>query len=247
MKFRQLLSKLITSIMKDNKTTSTFFDEMVGDHSSNDTNYTFDQTEEANDSLYVPPIPIETTSSIHQESLSTSESNDVAFVSHDINDVICIQDGYSSLDDNLVQTNGTHQQEFNKSQQGGNNPKTIPLTKGTKGSDISNDTSSLEPVPTKEVNSIVANIVDLFNELDALSQRTSDSNVLSMLSFVQERIIEIICVNGGSIISDLTGFQSEKHRTEQFAIIPENTQIKNILRHGLSFNGKTIIKAVVEV
>ena len=236
MKLKQLLSKIISLIMKDNKTTSTFFDEMVDNNTSNDANYTFGENEESNDSLYVPPIPSQPASNRVQVEQSASELEDEPFINIEFEDL------------NELESETTSQvPNESKLEEDKKVPNFVPLSKVSTDCGISNSSTSSVPIASNYIRNTVTNIVDLFNELDALSQQTNDSNVLSMLSFVQERIIEIIRVNGGSIMTDTDGFQSDKHRTKQFAIIPENTPIKNILRNGLSFNGKTIIKAVVEI
>lgn len=236
MKIKQLLSRLISLIMKDNKTTTTFFDEMVDNQSFNDANDTFGENTESNESLYVPPVPIQPANSSVQNEQSSSELEEERFVNLVFDDESDVESEITS------QVNDKSKQENDESV-----PKSVPLSRIPADGDTSNGSSSDKIVVNSDINNIVSNIVDLFNELDALSQQTTDSNVLSMLTFVQERIIEIISVNGGSIVTDEDGFQPEKHRTKQFAITPENTPIKSISRNGISFNGRTIIKAVVEV
>lgn len=230
--------------MKDNKDTSTFVDELIDDQVLNDTNYRFDEPEESYESLYVPPIPLESTTSNPQEDQLNLELNDDGNVTRNMNNH---HEEETSQDEYLIQPNCSNHTQSNEHQyEASEKPKTIPLIK-TSDNQHDSDSTSVEPITSNSLNKIVANLVDLFDELDTLSQKTNESNVLSILSFVQERIIEILCVNGCSLISDLTGFQPDKHKTKQFAIIQENTPIKNIVRNGLSFNGKTIIKAIVEV
>lgn len=257
MKLQKLLLKLFSVFMSDKESSSTFFDEMVTEHSSDEmvteTNLTEDIAEP--EGLYV-------TSSSENDTLTINEnSSSEDLTSLDLKD----ESAKINLSDIVAPNSGVEHHKSNDScdssaimydhrEEG--LPKSIPLIKDDSNTEQGGDKVILNKGEEKKnsvfseynsIDSIVSNLVDLFDELDTLSQKTDDKNVLTMISFVQERILEILSVNGGTIISELSGFQTEMHRTVPFSIVPQNTPIKRIIRNGLSINGKAVIKAVVEV
>ncbi len=242
--------------MSDKESSSTFFDEMVVEHSSDEmvteTNPTEDIAE--HERLYVTSSSENDTSAIIEngssEDLSSLNSKDDS-AEINLSDVVSPNSGVEyhksndSCDLSALKYNSREERL----------PKSVPLIKNDSNTEqggekviVNNGEEKNSAVSEyNSIGSIVSNLVDLFDELEALSQKTDDKNVLTMISFVQERILEILSVNGGTIISELSGFQTEMHRTVPFSIVPENTPIKRILRNGLSINGKAVIKAIVEV
>ena len=246
--------------MKDNNSTSTFFNEMIPEQSSDKEYPIVDNTveETAHDTLYIDieeeskPISVEI-----QNSSTDSDSNASDEIKNEISSIIGSY-SESSLSDTTSYTSVQNSSQTVALEFENNNvqrPRSIMLKKQDSNNDKNTTIKQTSPVDTintslsekKDIAPIVSNLVNLFDELDALSQNITDTNVLKAISFVQDRIFEILLANGCSAETDLSGFQIEKHRTIPFAIISEDTPIKRIIRKGLSCNGKIIIKAIVHV
>ena len=110
---------------------------------------------------------------------------------------------------------------------------------------IENSTPS--ELPTSNADLFFKELAMLIDELDAVLAQNSISNVVETVKFCQDRIIEIMLRNGGTAINVDNGFDVAKHRTVPFKIVEQGATINHVIRHGVSLNGLTIVKAIVEI
>ncbi len=94
---------------------------------------------------------------------------------------------------------------------------------------------------------LVSAFAMLVEELDNLSQETSDTNILSTVEFIQNRIIEILLKHGCTPIDRDMAFDPTAHVTKPFRLFIDESEIASYIRVGVRFEGKVLIKAVVRV
>ena len=100
--------------------------------------------------------------------------------------------------------------------------------------------------PTSDLDFFLKDLSILIEELDAVLIRESIPNVVEIIKYCQDRIIEIMIKNGGVVINAENGFDIAKHRTIPFKIEEQGRKINRVIRPGVVYNGTTIVKALVE-
>lgn len=100
---------------------------------------------------------------------------------------------------------------------------------------------------TKSKEDLISSLVNLLEELDSLVQKSQDENVLSTIDFCQNRLFEILLSNGCFLIEDEKMFDNTRHTTRPFIIPNCNAVIVRFKRKGIIYNGKVLLKAVVQV
>lgn len=122
-------------------------------------------------------------------------------------------------------------------------------------SDEPSDTSSCEASPINEneqkpdviIDGIGEDICEIIHEFDSYLLQTDSNDVKQTIEVMQYRLIEVLCKNGITPIDNDTSFNSLRHVSVPFAIIPEGTPIKEFKRIGLLFNNTVLLKAQVIV
>lgn len=99
----------------------------------------------------------------------------------------------------------------------------------------------------KSKEELISSLVNLLEELDLLVQKSQDENVLSTIDFCQNRLFEILLSNGCSLIENEKMYDNTRHTTRPFIIPICNAVIVRYKRKGLIYNGKVLLKAVVQV
>ena len=99
---------------------------------------------------------------------------------------------------------------------------------------------------TSDLESFFKDLSILIDELDAVLVKESIPNVVEIIKYSQDRIIETMIKNGGVVINTENGFDIAKHRTIPFKIEEQGRKIYRVVRPGVSYNGTTIVKALVE-
>lgn len=136
--------------------------------------------------------------------------------------------------------------------------KTYPETNASNCPDLVNsntqratiDVSDRETITTDcstlDLKQIFMDFSVLIDELDAVLIKGTLPNVLETVKYCQDRIIEIMIKNGGVVISTECGFDIAKHRPIPFKMVEQGRKINNVVRPGVTYNGTTIVKALVE-
>jgi len=109
-----------------------------------------------------------------------------------------------------------------------------------------NDNFVSSEIPASNIEQLLKELSILIDELDAVLAKESISNVVETIKFCQDRIIEIMLRNGGILINVENGFDIARHRTVPFKIVEQGFTINKVIRPGVSLNGITIVKAIVE-
>lgn len=99
---------------------------------------------------------------------------------------------------------------------------------------------------TSDLESFFMDLSILIDELDAVLVKESIPNVVEIIKYSQDRIIETMIKNGGVVINTENGFDIAKHRTIPFKIEEQGRKINRVVRPGVAYNGTTIVKALVE-
>lgn len=100
--------------------------------------------------------------------------------------------------------------------------------------------------PTSDLEFFFKDLSILIEELDAVLIKESIPNVVEIIKYCQDRIIEIMIKNGGVVINEENGFDIAKHRTIPFKIEEQGRKINRVIRPGVAYNGTTIVKALVK-
>lgn len=112
--------------------------------------------------------------------------------------------------------------------------------------DVSDRESISEDCSTSDVKMFFMDLSVLIDELDAVLIKESLPNIMETIKYTQDRIIEIMIKNGGVVISTECGFDIAKHRPIPFKMVEQGRKINNVVRPGVTYNGTTIVKALVE-
>ena len=94
---------------------------------------------------------------------------------------------------------------------------------------------------------LVYQLAELIEKLDMTKNRLVNEETISMISFCQSRIIECIANNGYDLINSDIIYSNERHIPTPYKIIPNGVVIKRILRPGIMFDKKVVLKAIVEL
>ena len=104
-----------------------------------------------------------------------------------------------------------------------------------------------EQKPDIIIDGIGEDICELIHEFDSYILQTDSYDVKQVIEVMQYRLIETLCKNGITPIDNDTSFNSLRHVSVPFAIIPDGTPIKEFKRIGLLFDNKVLLKAQVIV
>lgn len=94
---------------------------------------------------------------------------------------------------------------------------------------------------------LVKSFTELIKELDTVLNKSEDENSRQTIKFCQSRIIEILSNNGIKTMENNSIFDSTRHVPVPFRIVPNGTPITNVERIGLTYAGKVVLKAQVNV
>lgn len=82
-------------------------------------------------------------------------------------------------------------------------------------------------------------------ELDEISSRITDINLKEFIEFTQGRLIEIALNNGAQEQTDNTTYNVIKHLPVPYKIVDSESKIRSVIRPGLIYNDKVILKSTV--
>lgn len=95
---------------------------------------------------------------------------------------------------------------------------------------------------------IILELIDLVKELDYYASQIDNENGKNVVSYCQNRIIESILKHNSFVaISADTEYNTLWHTTRPYSSVQEGTIIKDIIRTGIIYHGKVILKAIVKV
>jgi hypothetical protein len=97
------------------------------------------------------------------------------------------------------------------------------------------------------LNVLINRAIELINELDIISNKIESNDSKEIVSFCQNRLIECLEITGLEYINNEVLFDNSRHTPIPFSIVPNGTSIKRTIRKGIIYNGKTILKAQVEL
>lgn len=95
-------------------------------------------------------------------------------------------------------------------------------------------------------NQLVYELTHLLEELNRLNIQTDDENVKSTIMYCENRIVEIMLSNGCESIDNDLSFDNSRHVPSPFSLLPNGCTINKIIKPGLSYKSKVLIKAIVE-
>lgn len=94
-------------------------------------------------------------------------------------------------------------------------------------------------------NDLMSKLSNLLEELDNLSLKSTDSNVINIIDFCANRIIESMVSCGCELIEHDNVFNSSRHRPSPFTFVQDGSKITKVVKCGLIYKGKVIRKALV--
>lgn len=95
-------------------------------------------------------------------------------------------------------------------------------------------------------NQLVYELTHLLEGLNRLNIQTDDENVKSTIMYCENRIVEIMLSNGCESIDNDLSFDNSRHVPSPFSLLPNGCTINKIIKPGLSYKSKVLIKAIVE-
>ena len=95
-------------------------------------------------------------------------------------------------------------------------------------------------------NKLILEISNLLEELKQLSQQTEDANAVSAITFCENRSIEILLSCGCKSIDMDSVFDNSRHVPQPFSFVQNGCAINKIIKPGLSYKNKVLVKAIVE-
>lgn len=94
---------------------------------------------------------------------------------------------------------------------------------------------------------LINDLAKLVIELDEISNRITDINLKEFIEFTQGRLIEIALNNGAQEQTDNTTYNVIKHLPVPYKIVDCEAKINSVIRPGLIYNGKVILKSIVTI
>lgn len=88
---------------------------------------------------------------------------------------------------------------------------------------------------------------EIINEFDTYILRTENEETKQIIGLCQYRLIEAMVSNGATPIDKDVEFDCLRHVPVPFSIVQDGMPIKEILRIGLEYDGKIVLKAKVEL
>ena len=86
---------------------------------------------------------------------------------------------------------------------------------------------------------------EIINEFDTYILRTENEETKQIIGLCQYRLIEAMVSNGATPIDKDIEFDCLRHMPVPFSIVQDGMLIKEILRIGLEYNGRVVLKAKV--
>lgn len=90
-------------------------------------------------------------------------------------------------------------------------------------------------------------LVAMVNEFDTYAYSVSSQETKDVLRLCQDRVISALHSGGAELIEDGTSFCNDRHVAVPLQVVADGTPVKNILRKGLAWRGKVLLKAQVSV
>lgn len=90
-------------------------------------------------------------------------------------------------------------------------------------------------------------LVAMVNEFDTYAYSVSSQETKDVLRLCQDRVISALHSGGAELIEDGTTFCNDRHVAVPLQVVADGTPVKNILRKGLAWRGKVLLKAQVSV
>ncbi len=87
---------------------------------------------------------------------------------------------------------------------------------------------------------------NLIEELNRLRSQTADENVISTINFCESRIEEMMLSCGCNLIDKDVSFDCSRHVPHPFSFVPDGCTIERIIKPGLSYENKVLVKAIVK-
>lgn len=107
--------------------------------------------------------------------------------------------------------------------------------------------SIIEPILDDSSNKrLMYELPNLLEELNRLRSQTTDENVISTINFCENRIEEMMLSCGCKLIDEDVSFDNSRHVPNPFSFIPDGCTIERIIRPGLSYENKVLVKAIVK-
>ena len=88
---------------------------------------------------------------------------------------------------------------------------------------------------------------EIINEFDTYILQTENEETKQIIGLCQYRLIEAMVSNGATPIDKDVEFDCLRHVPVPFSIVQDGMPIKEILRIGLEYDGKIVLKAKVEL
>lgn len=95
-------------------------------------------------------------------------------------------------------------------------------------------------------NKLIFELSNLIEELNRLNDHAKDGNVNSTIMFCENRIIEILLSCGCESIDEDSVFDNSRHVPQPFSFVKNGCTINKIIKPGLSYKNKVLVKAIVE-
>lgn len=93
---------------------------------------------------------------------------------------------------------------------------------------------------------IFCELAGLIEDLKRLDLQTNDDNVVTTIGFCESRIVEIMISCGCEPIDNELAFDNSRHVPSPFSFIQNGCEISKIVKPGLSYKNKVLVKAIVE-
>lgn len=90
-------------------------------------------------------------------------------------------------------------------------------------------------------------LVAMVNEFDTYAYSVSSQETKDVLRLCQDRVISALYSGGAELIEDGTTFCNDRHVAVPLQVVADGTPVKSILRKGLAWRGKVLLKAQVSV
>lgn len=90
-------------------------------------------------------------------------------------------------------------------------------------------------------------LVAMVNEFDTYAYSVSSQETKDVLRLCQDRVISALHSGGAELIEDGTSFCNDRHVAVPLQVVADGTPVKSILRKGLAWRGKVLLKAQVSV
>ena len=88
---------------------------------------------------------------------------------------------------------------------------------------------------------------EIINEFDTYILQTENEETKQIIGLCQYRLIEAMVSNGATPIDKVIEFDCLRHVPVPFSIVQDGIPIKEILRMGLEYDGRVVLKAKVEM